>query len=136
MTAFHLKPSYLYLSIWLSLILLSFAAVFILSITIIVKIICILLISCYSYFILHRYILLRDKKSVVALHYHRKAMWLIQLNDGETVAKLLGDSTVTGIISILRFEIPHKRFPIACIIWRDSMQLGHYRQMMMCAKLG
>lgn len=84
----------------------------------------------YGVQLFRRYVLLRDAKSILALQYMDDRRWMLQTSTHQYEAELLGDSTITTLISILRFRIKGFRFPWVAIVLPDSLQPDEYRALL------
>jgi toxin CptA len=83
----------------------------------------------YGVSIFWRFALMKAETSVTAIRKNDGGSWLLTTRGGTMEAALRGDSTVTNFISILRFDVPGKKRPIASIIFRDSMSADDYRRL-------
>lgn len=81
----------------------------------------------YSYLIFKRDILLRDKLSVKSIKKLEEGQWQIATPSGIFESALRGDSLVTNLVSILRFEVKGK--VISSVLFRDSLKDDNYRRL-------
>ncbi len=51
-------------------------------------------------------------------------------------AKLRGDSTVTTLVSILRFDLPARRQIATCMVFKDSLPAEDYRRLISLVRMG
>lgn len=77
---------------------------------------------------------MRGKRSITSLKHEGDGRWHVSILNKMVEAELLGDSTVTGIVSVLRFRIAGRRMPISCVVFKDSLQSGRYRQLLVILK--
>lgn len=54
--------------------------------------------------------------------------WYLESAGEKINIAVAGDSTITPIVSILRFHLPGKRLKCACVIFKDAMSHDIYRQ--------
>lgn len=73
--------------------------------------------------------LLRSTQSILGIS-KRGHGWQVSNRVGEREASLRGDSTVTSLVSILRFKTADDYFPRSCVIFRDSLAQDEYRRLM------
>ena len=92
----------------------------------IIKIILWIAILFYSLGILRLHGLLRNKKSVISLQLQNK-QWFVN----NRAVSLMGDSTITQWISILRFKCRATKKIFVSVILPDSLQSFSYRQLVM-----
>lgn len=127
----QLKPSktviFLSIFLWFS----SVIAVVNLHTTIWLTLLCIILISLYGLNILFVHGLLIGPEALKSLRYISGNHWQIVKNQGECMAILIGDSTVTLKFCVLRFQIPGKRYKYACLIVNDSVEFDTYRRLLL-----
>jgi hypothetical protein len=62
--------------------------------------------------------------------------WLLHMRNETYTAEIKGDSTVTAFVAILRFKMEGKRFAQSCIIFRDSLADGTYRDLLIRLRFG
>lgn len=129
----HLKPSkiaiFLNLFLWLG----SIGAVISLHQAIGLKIAALLLIVGYGIRLGMSSHAIRGLKHISGEH------WLIRRNQGECMAILRGDSTVTLWLCVLRFTIPGEKSYYSCLLFRDSFEFDMYRRLLVrlrCSKGG
>lgn len=88
------------------------------------------LLCAYGIYLLWNNGLLRGKTSISFLKYCDERCWQIEVGSEKVEAELMGDSTVTGIISVLRFRISGRLRPLSCVVFRDSLPQNRYRQLL------
>lgn len=134
--ALNLKVSRFYLYGWAVFTGLTLIIIAILSFSFLMKFILAGISISYCYFILKKYILLQSGISIVSLLYQQKSGWILGSRSQHFNATLLGSSTVTRWVSIMRFKVKEKKFPVNCIIFRDSLSESDYRKLILYAKFG
>ncbi len=125
------KPSktaiLLSLMLWLS----STMAVISLHITSWVVILLVIALFIYSSKIFFRHGLLIGPKALRGLRHISGKHWQVLMNQGEFMAILTGDSTVTLRFCVLRFQIPGQKFKYSCLIFKDSFEFDTYRRLLL-----
>jgi hypothetical protein len=76
-----------------------------------------------------RYALLKSELSILGLKKLEAKHWQLTTNKGVVEAELRGDSTVTTLVSVLRFDLPGRKLPIVSIIFRDNLGADVYRRL-------
>ena len=90
----------------------------------------------YGARIFWRFALLRSKHSVIKLSNLTGKRWELTIH-GETVEGILrGDSTITTVVSVLRFDIRGSRWPLSCMVFRDSLRGDDYRRLISTIRMG
>lgn len=131
---FNLKPSKQYIFIICIVFLLSLAIIISLPIGGVIKLSGVFLTLMYGAYLLWNNVLLRGRQSVTVLRVDEDSRWQVSIAKQILDAELLGDSTVTGVVSVLRFRIENQRWPISCVIFRDSLPPDRYRQLVVQLK--
>ena len=54
--------------------------------------------------------------------------WYLKSADKKIPIAVKEESTVTSLVSVLRFNLPEKRFTQSYVIFKDAMPMGNYRQ--------
>ncbi len=139
----HLSKQYL---IFLGIIsMLSLLIVVTLPLQLSLKCVSVILLSLYILFIFWRDGFLKSKQAIISLHKQTDGSWLVQTRTAcYQQTQLRGDSTVTRWVSVLRFQVVGRRFPLSCIIFRDSLTANQeasvssnvYRQLLLNVKFG
>lgn len=133
---FKLHPSKVYCTL-LALVLIASAGIaFNLPIHFLLKSILLFVLMGYGAHIFYRYALLHAKLSIVGVNKLEGRTWQVTTQMGVIDAQLRGDSTVTAIVSILRFDFPQKRWPVVSIVCRDSLAPEQYRQLVGMLRVG
>lgn len=60
---------------------------------------------------------------------HNKEGWWLRSADEEYKIEIVGDSTVTIFVTVLRFIVTGKKFKQSCVIFKDAMDGDTYRKM-------
>lgn len=134
---FKLKPSFLYTTSLLVIILLSIAIFLLLPINIWLKFPGFILLSLYSLHIFWKFGLLRGRHAIYGFKYLNQHSFQIYTLDKIYVATLCGSSLVTRSFSVLRFQITESSwFKPSCIVFPDSLAPHLYRRLLIVLKLG
>jgi hypothetical protein len=134
-TEWRVKPSYYYLVALIVLVAASLGIAASLSLTLLYKMALLALVSTYGSIIIWHFGLLRAPDSIIRLTCTANGEWRIQTNRCSYEAILRGDSTVTTIVSVLRFNANKKRLPITCVIFPDSLLPDYYRRLLVAARM-
>ena|SRR3990167_9420575 len=126
---FQRKPSLFYLFYVCSIAAMSFMVVIELPVNFAIKMLGILLLTIYFSHLFWHEGLLRGKKAIIYLQYQANGHWLIEIQNRLHAAKLSGHSTVTTWVSVLRFRLPDRYWPITCVIFKDSFKEDDYRKL-------
>lgn len=132
---FKLKLSKHYLILMLTIFLVSIDIVFMLPIPLWIKVLASLLVAIYGVSVIWQYVLLRSRNSIISIRRQSDGTWLLQTNRNKYTADLCGDSTVTALISILRFREPKNFWRRTAIIFRDSLGVEQYRKLLVALKM-
>ncbi|EKD70222.1 MAG: hypothetical protein ACD_46C00598G0003 [uncultured bacterium] len=130
---FNFAPSKQYLLLLTVVILISSIIIFLLPLLWMQAILFITVII-YGGGAMWRYGLLRSKNSIISVRQTNDEKWLVTTNSNQYQAEILGDSTVTQYVSVLRFKIENHSLLLSCIIFRDSLKSDQYRQMMVAIR--
>jgi hypothetical protein len=133
---FKLFPSKLYLLLIGTAIFASLLIVLCLSVSFWIKLPGFLLLLIYGVYLFWSRGLLRGKYAVTALDYAGDKRWRIYRENQQVDAELLGDSTVTGWVSVLRFRVRGQRWPVSCVVFKDALLADQYRQLLVVLKNG
>lgn len=126
---FNFVPSKIYLAILIAVLISSGILLLLMNIALLIKIAAIIIFIIYSYHLIHNVGLLRGKRTIQSIRFHEDGRWRVTDNQGIHSAELLGDSVVTAWVCVLRFRVIGKRWPLACVVFRDSLPRGEYRRM-------
>lgn len=127
---FQCKPSRFFLMGILGISVVSSGIAFYLPVSVAVKFLCCLLVFCYGGYIFWQYGILQGMYSIVGLRHQSDGLWLLKARYDGFTAELMGDSTVTRWVSVLRFRIPKRFSKKTCILFYDSLPEGQYRELL------
>lgn len=120
----HLKFSKIYLGFILLSASCSLYSIFLLPIALWMQLgLCILTVS-YSVFLI---LSMRDIQIIKPMEENT---WQLTTAKNSYIGQLCGESTANNIVCILRFKVAHSRFKQTCFIFRDSVQPGVYRRLL------
>jgi hypothetical protein len=132
---FKLFPSKLYILLILTTLLTSILIFLCLSLSIWLKLPGCLFLLAYGAHLFWSKGLLRGRDAITELQVASDKRFRFYQAGKLHEASLLGDSTVTGWISVLRFKMSGKRFPVSCVILNDSLPADQYRQLLLILKM-
>lgn len=89
----------------------------------------------YGGWMIWQFGLLRGSASITAVRRLSDGDWLLQTRQGEYRAALLGDSTVTLVVSVLRFRVNQEKRVRTCIVFHDSLPNGRYRELVVVCRV-
>lgn len=133
---FKFKPSQRYITLLLSVVVISVIIMLFLPCTLWIKLIGLIGISTYGGYVLWRYGWLRSQHSILGIKQHPDDSWSLYTPDEIYAATLCGDSTVTSVVSALRFQVSGQWRQRSCIIFRDSLEQDQYRRLLVVLKMG
>jgi hypothetical protein len=99
-----------------------------------VKAAILLLAGTYFIHVLRQHGLLINKSSILGFDCVQNN-WRISMQQGVYSAKLCGDSTITSVAMVLRFQIEGAFSKHSCLIMRDSLATDNYRELMVLLKI-
>lgn len=79
--------------------------------------------------------LMRGHLSLIRLKYMGSGKWLLQTSKRVVEGEILGDSTVTSLVSVLRFRLYGQYLTRSCVLFRDSLLPDQYRQLMIILRM-
>jgi len=129
-----LKPSRWYLRILISLLVGSFIVLLALPLRGWVKWVVLFCFSGYSAHLFYTTYLLRGARTIQALRALPDGRWQITTATYTGIADLLGNSTVTTSLSVLRFKRGEQYFPLSCVIFPDSLDSTRYRGLLIALR--
>ena len=132
---FKLKPSRFYLLLFLSVSLVSLLIIATLALNLAIKCCLLLAVIMYVGSILWKAGLLRSRDAIVSIRYRNNREWVLQTPSQTYQAHLLGDSTVTRLVSVLRFRVQGMRRTQSCVIFQDSLKDLPYRKLFVLLKM-
>lgn len=127
---FNLKRSNYYLGLLVSVLLANSFVVFYLPFALSVKLIIFFMMTIYVGYIIWRHVCLQSKHSIRSIRRHADGSWSLQTKSKRYSSVLRGESTVTTLISILRFRAHNEVWPRSCIIFCDALPADRYRQLL------
>jgi hypothetical protein len=127
---FNLKPSKLYLILFSAIWLMSILIFLSLPLHIGLKLCGAVGLCGYGIYQVWRTALLKHRLSIISLRCHRDGRWHLYRPSTMLAATLRGDSTVTGMVSVLRFQVEKHRLPITCLVFKDALGSDRYRQLL------
>jgi len=123
-----LKASKQFFGLNLFLMLGAMIIVLSLPVNFLVKLLLLTGVISYASFNFYYFVFLKGLNSPQILKHDRNG-WSVITRKGEFDVILLGDSTVTQFISILRFRYLQTQSTLSCIIFQDMLPKQHYRQL-------
>lgn len=130
----NFKPSRQFMVLLSFVAVWSLAAVSSLSSNIGIKILLFSFILIYGARIFLRYGLLKNRHSILQLVVDSNGC-SIRTNQEVLAVKLLGESTLTTWLSILRFSHLENKNKYSCLIFKDSIGSEAYRRLLVAIKL-
>lgn len=127
---FKLKPSRQYAALLLITLFISAGIVMALSFALWMKGIAVLAIALYGWHLLWAVALMHGKFSVTRFKRLDDGRWSLHTPGGIYDADLLGDTTVTNVVSVLRFQVPNRRLPLSSVVFKDALINRDYRQLL------
>lgn len=131
---FSLKPSYSYLILLGLFVIGSLAVTLTIPADWRIRLFLFLAVAVYGGQIIWCYGLLKGKNAIQTIAPMSDDQWLLTTKTGRYEAILKGDSTVTHLISILRFVVAGQRFPLSCTIFKDSLPPDDYRRLVVAIR--
>jgi len=133
---FNLKPSWYALSLITLILAITVAILYGLPINAWIKLGGWLFVLIYGGYLFKRFGLLQDGRAITRIKREQDGKWLLQTKKNVIyTAELQGDSTVTTWLSVLRFRVPKRFWPISCIVFRDSLTRDHYRKLLVLVRM-
>lgn len=128
---FKLYPSKQYLILIGLMLILSLAAIFSLTFPLWAKGLLLLVVFAYLAHIYWHFACLKAAFSITELKHIEAKQWQLRSPSGIYEAVLRGDSTVTGLVSVLRFEVQDSGAKLNCLVFPDSLQPFEYKQLLL-----
>lgn len=126
----HLKPSTGFISFIFSLLCFYIGAIIYSSLSMWLIILLIFFASVYGGHIIYRQGFLCANKSIVGLRLLNNKTWMLFTKNTVITGELLGESTVTNRVMILRFAIPGSWYKRTCVICKDAIDPSIYRHLL------
>lgn len=133
---FKLHPSKFYCFFLSFTLLMSVVIVIVLPIAVWLCAIMVAVLVVYGATIFWRFALLKAPLSIIRLRQREARNWQVTTNSIVTSAVLRGDSTVTTVVAVLRFDFASRTRPVSCMIFRDSMGAEEYRRLVGLVRMG
>ena len=133
--AFNFKPSKYYLILLTIILLTSMAIAGSLPMRMEFRLLGWMFVFVYGGMMIWRYGLLRSKHSILSLSYQSDGRWHLHTKNAVYVAQLRGDSTVTHLVAILRFQVTNQYWPQSCLVFRDSLERDEYRRLLVVLRM-
>lgn len=133
---FNLHPSRVYGLFLAAMLSGSAVVVLLLPFTFWLRILILAVLLVYGALVFNRHVLLRASDSIIRLCKLDRERWRVTTRSGAVEANLRGDSTVTALVSVLRFDDVNGKRLLPCIIFRDSLPADSYRQLVSCIRAG
>jgi hypothetical protein len=134
--AFKLKPSKCYLVLLSSFLAISMVMVLCLPIAAWLKCLSLLLVIFYGKWMFWQFGILQSQQAIVSIRPLRDNKWQVQTRTNYYEAELSGDSTVTQLVSLLRFRAANAYTLTSCVIFYDSLEPDYYRQLLVVLRMG
>ncbi|OAI50025.1 hypothetical protein AYO45_00145 [Gammaproteobacteria bacterium SCGC AG-212-F23] len=127
----ELKPSKIAIFLISIVIVSSMLISFLLLVSWVEKLILLLFISGYGSQIMRKYGLLTARNAIFHCRYSDENGWYFSSHDVDFFAvDIMGESTLTRWLSVLRFQIAGEKSKQACVIFKDSIATNDYRKML------
>jgi hypothetical protein len=128
-TDFKLLRSPLFNSLLVSIVIASNGILLSLPLGWFLKAAIMLLTAAYGLSIIWQHGLLKGKNSLVSLSKNQ-TVWHIATRDAIFSAELCGDSTITTLVSILKFRTANSKTLLSCVIFCDALPTNNqYRHL-------
>lgn len=131
---FRLKPSRQYVILMMIALVISVIVAFSLPVNLWLHLAALVMAVSYIGYILWRFGLLRGRDTIISLRRAHDGVWCLSTRDTEFSAVITGDSTITGLVSVLRFRVEGRFGRPSCVIFRDSLNAEQYRQLLVLLK--
>lgn len=131
---FKLKPSRQFVAVILLACGISVAAAFSLPVNHWLHFVALLIAVAYVGYILWRFGLLLSHDAIISIRHHSNGEWRLKTRRSEYPATILGDSTATTRVMVLRFKVVGHFWQQSCVIFRDSLSADAYRQLLVLLK--
>jgi len=89
----------------------------------------------YGVYVFYRHVLLGGRDAITKLRCDEDS-WFIFINNQWVDVDLRGDTLVTGRVLVLRFRAVHRIRPYSCVIFKDGLPKGCYRELLVGCRLG
>lgn len=133
---YSIRPSKILCRCFVLTAVVAYVLIFILTVSLLVKLIFCLVLTMYLAKIYVQHVSLSSRQAIAQIRCLAGGGWQIETS-GKIVfaARLLGDSTLTRNISILRFKLAATNQIKSLIILADSLAEDRYRQLLVTVKV-
>lgn len=97
-----------------------------------------LLFACVSMYVakLYREVYLRrGQHAITQLIHQPDGAWYVCTATQKLSAALLGDSTITPWVCVLRFKLDGVYWPRTCLVFRDALSVAAYKHLVMTVRM-
>lgn len=95
-----------------------------------------ILVCAYSFSLCWRVGLLRGKQAITCLRHSPDGSWHVCMRNQFTAVELRGESTVTPLVSVLRFRVKEEPVSISCVIFCDALSVSNaYRHLLVALRM-
>jgi len=126
----QLKPSRIFISLIGLVMWGSLALTIGLPIDWVLKIVLIISVLVYGTWILWIVGLMKGANSIVGLQLLADGSCSLRYPLCTIEAEMMGDSTVTTVVCVLRFSVQGKRLKASCVVFKDSVERKMYRELL------
>ncbi len=98
------------------------------------KLFLLLLVLAYAWFVLKQQGLLQKQDAIQSITKDQKH-WVVKTKQGEFLTELLGDSTITAFVSLLRLKSLHSNQIYTTLIFPDSLEFDQYRKLLVVLRM-
>ncbi len=132
---YKFKPSLIYAGLLALVTLGSFVIIAALQLPLWVKCLLLLWVAVYVSQLCWQVLLLRGDQAITQLNHQQDGSWYLITASQIRSAQLLGDSTVTPWVCVLRFKVDNAFWPRTCLVFRDAMSAKEYKHLMMTVRM-
>lgn len=127
---FELYPSRRFLVLFCLVSVISGISLAVTSISLLYKLPLTILLIVYTYHIYQQFGSLNANTAVRGIECHPEGGWLVNMPHSSQRAVLRGDSVVTSVVTLLRFQCQQEKRSLSCLIFPDSLAPDLYRQLL------
>lgn len=131
---FKLKLSRQLMALYASVMLVNVVILLVVSLPFWTTLLSIIIVCVYGFKIYKQHIALTSETAINCMAMTANNNWLLHTQQGLLEARLCGESTMTKFVSVLRFIIPKQQRAVSCIVFRDSLAPGLYRELIFVVK--
>lgn len=129
----ELRPSKIFMGLMAGIVVGCLALIASLSIGWLLKVALIISVVSYGWWIAWVDVLLKGADSILGIQLLADGSCQVRYPLGVMAAEIKGDSTVTTVVSVLRFNVQDKR-KVTSVIFKDSIGQEKYRQLLVWLK--